>query len=153
LFGGRRGISTITWSVHLFCFCFALLTKTITGLRVLTQSLPDSASWARKNPLARFFSGAQERTRTSTPYGTPTSRVLVYQFQHLGITLQSVYEFWLFFKSKKPKWAFLFYSLTASSVSVFSGASSTTSSLLVLSGAVLIFLICRLISLAALSLM
>ena len=41
----------------------------------------------QKAPFGAFASGAQERTRTSTPCGTSTSRMLVYQFQHLGMTL------------------------------------------------------------------
>ena len=31
-----------------------------------------------------FFHGAQDRTRTCTPFGTSTSSLRVYQFHHLG---------------------------------------------------------------------
>ncbi len=53
-------------------------------------------SFASLNPLNKkhlskekcfrgFSNGAQERTRTSTPCGTATSRLRVYQFHHLGM--------------------------------------------------------------------
>lgn len=38
----------------------------------------------KRSVFEDFCNGAQERTRTSTPCGTATSRLRVYQFHHLG---------------------------------------------------------------------
>ena len=68
---------------------------------------PCFALGKQKSRIRSFLFGAQERTRTSTPYGTPTSRVLVYQFQHLG-NMCSIDKLRLFFNQKNRFRGFLF---------------------------------------------
>ncbi|TSD07203.1 MAG: putative transposase [Parcubacteria group bacterium Greene0714_4] len=50
----------------------------------LKAKLQKEKKWFLPLPIQ---SGAQERTRTSTPFGISTSRIHVYQFHHLGINI------------------------------------------------------------------
>lgn len=93
----------------------------------LTQAKQFACSGHEKTAEA-VFSCAQDRTRTCTPCGLPTSRVKVYQFLHLGNN-ESISILKLFSTKSRRERNFVFvYSLTSSASATFSAFSTIFSS-------------------------